>query len=46
MGNVEELDVDEDEDIVGLREIYNSLLKEVRGICKSGQGSCEKDEES
>ena len=46
MGIVEESDAEEDEDTAGLKENYNSLLEEVRRICKGGQDSCEKDEES
>ena len=46
MGIVEESDAEEEEDKAGLQENYNSLLEEVRRICKGGQDSCEKDEES
>ena len=49
MGIVEESVVDEDEDTIGLRENYNSLLEKLREhvrVAKGGQGSCEKDEES
>ena len=46
MGIVEESDPEEDEDTAGLQKNYNSLLEKSGKICKGGQGSCEKDEES
>ena len=46
MGIVEESDAEEDEDIVGLKENYNSLLEKLGEYARVAKAVVKKDEES